>query len=352
MPARRRGVRVAGPRRLIAPTPADQLGDRFGRIAGTIGDDGLRPRTSWRAVVGRDADGSARDGARVVTALERDRRYPRAHEPVVRILVVIAVIGALAPVAVFVASATRLSAARREQRLAAHSARRSDPGPGRRVCQRSRRWSPRSRAPSGSCCSFLLRPLVAIVPFGQATWFADAIVPPLLPASRCSLLVQVVGIGGRGRRAAPDVDFAARRRSPRAERDRSAVPRLLPLVLSLGGVRVGVARLAADRRARSRTSSWILGGGFFGMIVSIAIAGPWITRPSVGAILARLARGPARCSRPATAPMRPRGAFGAIARRGDGRVRGERLPVDRGLQRARRTPASRAVRHIQPERSG
>src|SRR6185295_8258811 len=88
-------------------------------VVGTIGPAGLMAPDELAAVVGRDAGSLRADGARVVTELDGTRPIPVPPNPMIRILVVIALVGALAPVAVFVASATRLSAARREQRLAA-----------------------------------------------------------------------------------------------------------------------------------------------------------------------------------------------------------------------------------------
>ena len=69
--------------------------------------------------MGRDVPALRADGARVVTEFDGTRQIPVPTNPLIRVLVILALVGALAPVAVFVASATRLSAARREQRLAA-----------------------------------------------------------------------------------------------------------------------------------------------------------------------------------------------------------------------------------------
>ena len=107
----------------------------------------------------------------------------------------IALVGALAPVAVFVASATRLSAARREQRLAALRLAGATPGQVTRLAAVEALVATVPGALGGVLLFVVLRPLVAMVPLGQATWFPDTIVPPVLPAIGLLLLVQVVGVG-------------------------------------------------------------------------------------------------------------------------------------------------------------
>jgi hypothetical protein len=64
------------------------------------------------AVVGRGAASLRADGAPAVEALNGTGSVPTPTNPLLQLLVIVAVIGALAPVAVFVATATRLSAAR------------------------------------------------------------------------------------------------------------------------------------------------------------------------------------------------------------------------------------------------
>ena len=139
---------------LLVTTPADQLGDRFGEVVGTIEPAGLMAPDELAAVVGRDAESLRADGARVVTELDGTRPIPVPTNPLIRILVVIALVGALAPVAVFVASATRLSAARREQRLAALRLAGATPGQVHPARGRRGARGHGARARSGaSCCS-------------------------------------------------------------------------------------------------------------------------------------------------------------------------------------------------------
>ena len=102
---------------LMAAAPPDELADRFGAIGGTIGEEGLQAPNELVAINGLPAatlaaQGRGRDrvrnqrhgaDARLGGQPDGGGRRDRCHRPV----------------AVFVASATRLAAARRERRLVA-----------------------------------------------------------------------------------------------------------------------------------------------------------------------------------------------------------------------------------------
>jgi hypothetical protein len=123
---------------LLRSTPADQLGDRYpGRLAGTIGDAALPSPSSLVLIVGRaPAQLAAMPNSvrvtSIATAVPADTRravnpaglpysppngeIPPSTSDLILSVVALAV---LAPVLIFIATATRLSAARREQRFAA-----------------------------------------------------------------------------------------------------------------------------------------------------------------------------------------------------------------------------------------
>ena len=294
----------------MASMPVDELAARFGTVVGTIDEAGLMAPDELAAIVGREPGALRADGARVVTALNGTRKVPVPSNPLIRILVIITVVGALAPVAVFVASATRLAAARREQRLAALRLAGATPGQVTRMAAVEALVATIPGALGGVLVFFLLRPAIAMVPLGQATWFADSIVPPPLPAIALLVLVQVVGVGAavvalRRVRVSP---LGVRRREGRRPLRKA---RLVPLALSLAVFLYGVARFASNSAGADDQLLWILGAGFFGIIVAIAIAGPWITA-AVGLVLARLARGPVALLAGRRLNDEPRGAFGAI----------------------------------------
>lgn len=295
---------------LIASMPADQLAARFGRVTGTIDGDGLMAPDELAVVVGREPRSLAAEGARVVAQLDGAGRIPMPVDPLIRVLVVIAVIGALAPVAMFVATATRLGAARREQRLAALRLIGATP---RQVAIFAGVEALATTIPgalAGVALFLALRPLVAQIPLDQSTWFVDAIWPPLPAAAGVLVLVQAVGVVAAVvalRRVAVS-PLGVRARDQRGPLGRG---RLLPFALSAVVFGFAVALMAMKGEGISYDVLWLLGGGFFGLIVGIAIAGPWLTA-LVGRLLVRLAPGATALLAGRRLADEPRGAFGAI----------------------------------------
>lgn len=296
---------------LMASMPADELADRFGRVAGTVEADGLRAPDELAVIVGREPASLEAEGARVVTQLDGAGRIPLPVDPLVRVLVVIAVIGALVPVAMFVATATRLGAARREQRLAALRLIGATP---RQVATFAGLEALATTIPgalAGVALFLALRPLVAQIPLDQSTWFVDAIWPPLPAAAGVLVLVQVVGVAAAvvalRRVAVSPLGVRARdQRRPLGRR------RLLPVAVSAVVFGVALAQMATAGAGISYDLSLLLlGAGFFGLIVGIAIAGPWLTAV-IGRLLVRLAPEATALLAGRRLADEPRGAFGAI----------------------------------------
>ena len=125
---------------LLRSTPADQLADRYpGHLAGTIGDAALPSPDSLVIIVGRTpaqlahtpgqraGDVDRRDGAR--QHVPRTQANPKglAYFPpdpggaasAIDLILSVVALAILTPVLIFIATATRLSAARREERFAA-----------------------------------------------------------------------------------------------------------------------------------------------------------------------------------------------------------------------------------------
>ena len=110
--------------RLLHSQPAGELADRFsGDQVGTIGPAGLPAPNSLIIVVGNTAAQLSQvPGAAQVTSINTDTHADGAAGWDANKLQVILAVGALAllfPVLIFIGTATRLSAARREQRFAA-----------------------------------------------------------------------------------------------------------------------------------------------------------------------------------------------------------------------------------------
>jgi hypothetical protein len=123
---------------LLRSTPADQLADRYpGRLAGVIGDAGLPSPDSLVLIIGHTPVQLAHTPDSVqVTSIPTTvpgnfggRANPRGldyvpldaggEQSAVDLLLSVVALAILAPVLIFITTATRLSAARREQRFAA-----------------------------------------------------------------------------------------------------------------------------------------------------------------------------------------------------------------------------------------
>src|SRR2546421_1320657 len=107
--------------KLLASTPAARLGDRFpGHQIGTIGDAALPAPNALIIVVGHTPDQLSHAGAQEVTSIGACNGCGVGRGAAGLDLILSVVAGALLfPVLIFIGTATRLSATRREQRFAA-----------------------------------------------------------------------------------------------------------------------------------------------------------------------------------------------------------------------------------------
>ncbi|MHB8959198.1 MAG: FtsX-like permease family protein [Candidatus Limnocylindrales bacterium] len=300
--------------RLIAASPADELGDRFGRVAGTISDAGLMAPDELAAVVGMAPGelvslGNRPDGARVATALDGTGEVPMPSSPFVQALVLIAIVGALAPVAVFTAMASRLSAARRGRRLAALRLVGATPRQVQALAAVESLVATVPGTAAGVALFLALRPLVAQIPLMGGGWFPESIAPPPGPAAALLLAVPAAGAVAavsaiRGLIVSP---LGVQRRARPAPLRRR---RLLPLAASLVAFALAVALLAHG--VRGSVVPAMVGAPFLGVVLGIAYAGPWLTA-AVGAAVARAARGPVALLAGRRLLDEPAGSFGAVA---------------------------------------
>jgi hypothetical protein len=105
---------------LLRTVPADELGNRFpGSLAGTIGDAALSGPDELAVYVGyQPAALAAVPGTQLVTALGT-APGPEVFTPFFRYAFGVGVLAVLFPVLILIGTATRLAAARREERFAA-----------------------------------------------------------------------------------------------------------------------------------------------------------------------------------------------------------------------------------------
>ncbi|GGX65290.1 FtsX-like permease family protein [Streptomyces anandii] len=286
--------------KLIRGTPADQLGDRFpGRLTGTIGDAALASPDSLIAVIGRTpAQLRGTPGARTVTTIADTRPatcdnacWDNAVRGDALTLISSVVAGALIfPVLIFIATATRLSAATREQRFAAMRLVGATP---RQVSLISAVESALAAA-AGTVIGFglyaALRPLVATIPLtGQQRFFL-----PDLTLSAPQALCVVVGVPVAAaiaallalRRVTVSPLGVTRRVTPRPPR----AWRLLPLLAGLAELAYFVFAGRRPATGNGQTAAYL--PGFLVVMLGLVIAGPWLTM-TAARVVARRTRRPA-----------------------------------------------------------
>jgi hypothetical protein len=314
---------------LLRSTPANQLAGRYpGRLAGTIGDAALSSPNSLVIIIGRTPAQLAHTPNSVqVTSISttlgggpgsRGEANPQglAYMPpgagapasTMDLILSVVALAILTPVLIFIATATRLSAARREQRFAAMRL----AGATRRQVSLLAATESTAAAVLGVAAGFgiffLLRVPVAGIPFLGQPFF-----PSELTLSLANVLVIVIGVpvaaAIAARLALHRVHISplgvARRATPKPPRAWRVVP-LLAGLAELGFWTIHGHPASIGGQVQAFVSSFLL------IIVGLMIAGPWLTMAAARA----MAR---RTSRPATliAARRladdPRAAFRAVS---------------------------------------
>ncbi|MFF5296162.1 FtsX-like permease family protein [Paractinoplanes globisporus] len=300
---------------LLASTPADQLGDRFpGRQVGVIGDAGLASPDSLIAVVGRTPQEvagiiGATKITRIVSVSPQDCSgcYVGVGSDGITLILSVVAAALLFPLLMFIGTATRLAAARREQRFAAMRLVGATP---RQITLIATVESTLAAA-AGTLLGFALFPLLRLgldrITFTgerfflgdlSLTWFNVLLVGAGVPlgaavAARAALRrVRITPLG------------VARRVTPRPPR----AWRLLP-------VAAGLCELAwfIDRRPRTtngQTEAYL--GGIFLTMIGLVVAGPYLTMAG-SRVLARLARRPATLIAGRRLADDPRAGFRAVS---------------------------------------
>jgi len=300
--------------RLLHTRPAGELGARFpGVQIGTIGASALPSPNSLIIVIGHvAAELSTEPGATEVTAINTSTGH--SGGPIgwdANRLQIILAVGALAllfPVLIFIATATRLSAARREQRFAAMRLVGATPRQVSTIAAVEASVAALVGVAVGFGLFFVFRSVIASVPFTGAPFapgdlslgmtdvllIAAGVPVAAAAAARVALRRVVISPLGVSRRVTPS--------APRAYR-------LVPLVTGIGelGYFVEVGR---PKSTGGQIDAYFT--GCLLIMVGLIFAGPWLTM--VGSrIMAR------RTSRPAVliAGRRlsddPRGAFRSIS---------------------------------------
>lgn len=264
--------------RLMRATPAAELADRYpGRLIGTIGNVALASPDSLTIIIGRTVAALSHSrGAVRVRSIETEPQASSVfdHHPGRLELILAVVAGALLfPVLIFIATATRLAAAQREQRFAAMRLVGATPRQVSIIGAIEAALAAVSGVAGGFVLFVLLRPVMARVPFtGQSFFAADLALSPLdvvLVAVGIPLVAAAVGMLALRRVAISPLGVARRVTAPPPR-----AWRLLPLLAGLMelGYFVGVGTPSGTGKQIEA-----YGAGFLLTMIGLLIAGPWLT---------------------------------------------------------------------------
>jgi hypothetical protein len=310
--------------KLLRTTPAAQLGDRFpGRLIGTIGSAALPAPNSLIIVIGQRASELSRQVdvtkvSRISTTVPSSCSGECAvgvgtdSNGITLILSVVAA-ALLFPVLIFIGGATRLSAARREQRFAAMRLVGATPGQISVLSTVESAVAATLGAAVGFGLFFALRPTIATIPFTGYPFFTSDLSLSLVDVLLVALGIPVAAaIAARLalRRVSISPLGVTRRVTPRPPRAWG----LIPLLAGVG--ELGYFAYFHDIGARSHTNTTLEAGlfltGILLIMAGLVIAGPWLTMVA-SRLTARRANRPATLIAARRLADNPQAGFRAIS---------------------------------------
>lgn len=266
---------------LLGSVPTDQLGDRYlGRQVGTIGSAALPSPKSLVIVIGHTAHQlSGVPGAVEVRAIQQtpsdcyDCASGVGSGRVLQWILAGGAVALLLPVLILIATATRLSAARREERFAAMRLVGATPRQVSRIAAVEALVAALGGVAAGFGLFYLFRPLLSGVPFTGA---------PLAGSDLSLTLADVLLVlAGVPVAAVVSTRLALRRVqiSPLGVRRRasSPAPRAVRVVPLLAGIGLLAYFDAAGKPGSNSGQILELLVGFVLLVVGLVLAGPWFT---------------------------------------------------------------------------
>ncbi len=282
---------------LLRSEPADQLGDRFsGRKIGTIGAAALPSPNSLIIVIGHTARQlSHAPGAVEVGAIQRTPANCYACQntigsgPVLQFILAGGAVALLLPVLILIATASRLSAARREERFAAMRLVGATPRQISVVSAVEAALAAVGGVAVGFALFFVFRPLLYHVPFTGAPLAESDLSLHWLDIVLAVIGVPVAAVGS-ARLALRRVQVSPLGVNRRAS---SRPPRIVRIIPLLAGIAVLTYFDAAGKPGSNGGQVLELLVGFVLLVVGLVVAGPWFTTAG-SRLMAK------RASRPAT----------------------------------------------------
>jgi hypothetical protein len=288
--------------RLLTTVPADELGDRFpGRQAGLLGDAALSDPDELAIVVGYSP--SALAAIPGTGEVHRIASAPQVmgNTKLYRLAFGIAAIVVFFPLLILINTATRLAAARREERLAALRLVGATPGQVNVIASVESVVTAFAGAVIGVLAFVALRPLLESISFSGVHFFGSRVTPtawgylaaivlvPLLAAVSSLVALRRVRITPLG---------VSRRTTTRPPR----WWRILPIVV---GIPLFIDPVVAHPRNPSAGPTLI---GLLLIMAGLVLGGSWLTM-AVARLVARLSRGPSGLLAARRLADNPKGAF-------------------------------------------
>ncbi|MDY7089715.1 MAG: FtsX-like permease family protein [Actinomycetota bacterium] len=300
----------------LAVTTADQLGDRYpARMAGIIGDAALPAPASLIAVAGYSpAELSQRsEAARVGTIAGtppdgcRNWCFTGVNTAGVKLILAVVAAALIFPLFILIATTTRLSATRREQRFAAMRLAGGTPRQIALLAAVEATVSAIAGTAGGFAVFFAVRGTVAGVPFTGAPMFPSdlALTAPIalgvvLGVPALAVVAALVSL--RRVRISPlGVTRQARPQPPSAWR-------IVPLLLGLGELAYFIGRRPPT--TNEQVTAYL--SGIFLTMIGLLIAGPWLTMTGAR-LVARLAGGTASLIAARRLAANPKAGFRAVS---------------------------------------
>jgi hypothetical protein len=283
--------------RLVASTPQNQLAKRFpGHQIGLIGAEALPSPTSLIVVIGHDARQLAEaPGAVEVRGIQQTPsncyscKSGAGSGAVLQWILAVGAVALLVPVLILIATASRLSAARREERFAAMRLVGATPRQISVISAVEATIAALAGVAAGFVLFYLFRPLVYHVPFT-----GEPPAPGDLSLHGINVLLVVIGVPiaavVSARVALRRVQISPLGVSRRAS---SAPPRIVRIIPLLVGVAMLAYFDAAGKPGSNGSQLLELLVGFVLILVGLVLAGPWFTTAG-SRLMAK------RSSRPAT----------------------------------------------------
>jgi hypothetical protein len=306
--------------RLLRDHPADELSARFpGVLVGTIGPAALPSPKSLLIIVGNSVAQLAHEpGASKVTSIETIPPSGCSGPDCVvgvgidsngiDLILSCVAAGLLFPVLIFIGTASRLSAARREQRFAAMRLAGATPRQVSVISAVESTVAAATGMAAGFGLFYLLRPAIAAISFTGAPFFTSD-----LSLSLADVLAVAIGVPVAAavaalialRRVQVSPLGVTRRVTPKPPR----AWRVIPLLLGLADLAV-FAATGSPGSTGQQIQAFL--PGFLLILIGLVTAGPWLTMAGAR-VMARRSRRPATLIAARRLADNPRAGFRAIS---------------------------------------